>query len=82
MKTDSQTDSQTSETDRYVTVAGTNALPGVLRSNVTRPSRGVMTQSVSRQSDRVPAASRWTAGTHAAVVPHTEDTEAQRVLHV
>lgn len=41
-----------------------------------------MAQSLSFQSDSVPAASRRTASTQTAIVANPADAEAQSVLHV
>lgn len=64
------------------TIAGADALPGVLWGDVTGSGGGEMAQSFSCQSDGIHAASWRTAGAQAPVVAHPEDAEAQRVLDV
>lgn len=64
------------------TVTGADALPGVMRGDVTGSGGGEMAQPFCCQLDGVPAASRRTAGAQTPVVAHPEDAEAQRVLDV
>lgn len=67
---------------RPPTIAGTDALPAVVRSDVRDSGGTKVAQLLPHQADGVPAASRRTAAAQAAVVTQAEDTEAQRVLQV
>ena len=65
-----------------VTVAWTDALPGVLRSDEAGPRGGVVSHTAPCQQHRVSAAPGSAARSHTGTMGRPRDGEPQRVLHV